>query len=428
MQESLISYFNEYCENQLLLKGIARSVSHFVETGELGDKIYNCAFEADGWFCHIFMTESGFISHELSWDENDFEHDITEVFLLFDISDYNDYCYDNCIVESRVKNAVDETVSMLALYSRDIKRAGENDCYNKLLESSIVAEDVKGPSLHQILKNGRLHDKMVKTRSDKDREKYIAHLEKWEQKGWLSDIGKRDLKRLKAGFIDEEYDDSQDWIKEYNKRFFLSVAIITLISFAICFGVLLISKIVFLSGGVFVFGTFAIGCTVISSIILTVILSYLFSASITVRMIPDEYKEYQNEFKEKLNSEFHKTKAEKIIVRAFLVIAAVIGFPLLMSMATANYSFCEDYFISHYAFINSKVAYSDCTIYLVQGEYENDEYYEYQNSYYYIEYEKDGKKLVEDIGQVKNPEKQEQLKEIFDNNQIEIKTIKNIEE
>ena len=45
-----------------------------------------------------------------------------------------------------------------------------------------------------------------------------------------------------------------------------------------------------------------------------------------------------------------------------------------------------------------------------------------------LEYEADNETHIEDIGQIKNAEKQEQLKNIFDKNHIRVKTIKYIEE
>ena len=429
MDKELTDFFNEYCESQLLLRGVAKSVSHFDETDELNIRTYYCAFDGDGYSCHICLTDDGFICHELSWDGSDYEHDISEVFLLFDIDDFKDYSYDNCIVESRIKSAVDETVGMLFTYAPDIKRAGEGDNYDKLLTGLNNSPSNKGPSLRRVLKNGRLHDKMVKTRSDKDREKYIADLELWEQKGWLSDYGKRELKRLKQGFIDEEYDSSNDWEKVYTRFFFLAVFVFALISFAVCFGIQWLSRAVFLNDGLFIFGNMARGCTAATAVILTIILSYLFASPFTVRFVPEQFSEFEGEFKKKADEEFHKGKIEKILVRAALVLAAVIALPLLMSMGTANYAFFDDHFDSHFFFSNTSVAYSDCRVYLVQGEYDKyDEFEEYRYPYYYIEYDADGETYTEDIGLIKNAEKQQQLKSIFDNNNISIKTLKNIEE
>ena len=427
MKEELISFFNEYCESQLLLRGVAKNVTHYCE-GDASDKVSYCAFEGDGFFCRIYITDEGFISHELSWDEVDFEHDISEVFVLFDIDDFRDYSYDNCVVESRIKAAVDDTVGMLFKYLRDIKRVSEGDNYINLVTASNESDDGNNPSLLEYLRSEKLHNKMLKTRSDKDREKYIASLEKWQRKGWLSEYGKRNLKRLKQGIIDEKYDDSEDWKKKYAKYFLLSVMILAAVCFGLCFALQFLSRLIFLSGGVVIYSDWAFMCTFFSGLVLSLVIIFIFSDRLTVKLVPENLRQYSDAYNEMVEDERYKSKGDKIFTRIAIVFVAVFALPLLMTLGTANYSFKSDSYDEHFFFANTNVKYSDCTVYLVEGEYDDDEYEKYDYPYYYIEHQSEGEKLVSDIGLVKNEKQQEQLKEIFDKNNVEIKKIKSVDE
>ncbi|MBE6816231.1 MAG: DUF2254 domain-containing protein [Ruminococcaceae bacterium] len=429
MDNKLIDFFNEYCKSQLLLRGITKSVCLSEDTNQFDEKMYYCDFQGDGYFCRIYLTDDGSISHLLSWDEADFEHDISEVFLLFNIDDFKNYSYDHCIVESRIKSAVDETVGMLFTYAHDIKRAGEGENYNKLLTGLNDSPSNKGPSLRRVLKNGRLHDKMVKTRSDKDRLKYIADLELWVQKGWLSEYGKRELKRLKQGYIDEEYDEYEEWEKRLSKLFFVSLLICFVASFVIAYGVLFLSDALFLGDGVLVFGDGALTLTALAGVVLWITSTLFFADKITVALAPQELKKYGDEYKKRSTEFLYKTKFERKVSKPLLAAFAALAVPFFMLLATANYSFGDNYFKSHFLFGNTTVSYSDCDIYLVRGEYnDKGDYEEYQYPVYCVKYSIDGEELSDSTGKIKNPQKQQQLKAIFDNNHISIKTIKNIDE
>ena len=418
-------FFEKYCKERVVSSFLAKEVL-FSVSDESGERTAYCTFNASGYYCRIYLTEDGCISSELSWDNEDFSWDITDVFDELDIEDYNGYDYSDCFGENSIKNAVDKTISMLLRYSYDIAKAGEEAHQEGLFNNRNELESEKNnhPKLKDYRKYQKLHDKMVKTRSDSDRERFAALLEEWQQRGWLLKRDEKYLQRLKSGIIDEEYNPSGDYQKKFTICHMFSYAIISALSFAFCFGLFGLSTYIYLRGGIIIIPKESYLFTAIAGVILSVFLCHLFGIKLTQKIAPKSISDYKEEYAVIAKKKLFVSKTEKVIIMIIMWIAFILGFPLMMLSATNNLSFYEDHYDVHYLLFNESVKYSDCTVYLVKGYTDHDEFIEYQNPYYRFVYTEDGEEFTDETLEIESREKQEKLKEIFEKNNITINEIK----
>ena len=121
-----------------------------------------------------------------------------------------------------------------------------------------------------------------------------------------------------------------------------------------------------------------------------------------------------------MNKSRFRSKSEKVFTLVVLTIALIIGFPLLMSVATANLSFYDDHYDSHFLFSNTSVNYEDCKIYKILGEYDGDDYKLYNLADYELIYSIDGEEYNDETGEITNIEIQQKLQMIFEKNGITV--------
>lgn len=162
---------------------------------------------------------------------------IYNIFNLFEIDDFNNYCYQNCIGSASVTNAVKNLTNLVENHYRDIKEAGSQTYLPTLIsqfeEDQLVAngdewkEEISDPDRLDFT------DIFYLTTTAKSEEKLIQKLEKYERKDELVIYEKRLLKYLKAGHkMPQSTDSSAKFEKESKKvktKIYFIVAVIVCI-------------------------------------------------------------------------------------------------------------------------------------------------------------------------------------------------------
>ncbi len=224
--------------------------------------------------------------------------------------------------------------------------------------------------------------------------------------------------------LDEEQQERNDYCeKKYNVFFLLVVLILLVLGQAICFGILGISTAVYLRGGIIVMNSTAPMFTFFSGLALSMVLIATVGVKLTVKLVPQEIRDYKETFIQNMKREKYRTKVDRAVALYFGTAAAIIAIPLFIICATANYSFYDDHFDTHYPFHNNTVYYSDCDVALLRGKYDGDEYKEYKYPVYRFVYFVDGQQFDETTDEIKNPEKQKAIQDIFEKNGVEIEII-----
>lgn len=434
LQKENIEFIKEYLQEQV----VARRLADFVSFIEQQDEDIKTEFNLKGSFdCggynslivyDIMDDISASFDMEFTYKNCEHSFSIADIFNLFDIQDFKEYVHTECFDQISIKAAIDSMLDVIEKYHYDLKKAGESDNLKRLCDMVEADEKIaesNSRKLKDILRYAKLQENLIKTKSDKARAKLIKELEKYESKGTLITYEKRYLAYLKAGYeIEKDVDVTSNFDKIYRKYSLTAYFVIFLVSAVAVLLVYFISNAIAFDNGIVYTSKSYYVFLVLSAVTLWYAISGLVGKKIIVKLCPAEVKEYAGI---KFESNYDDNKIRRFGQKILGPICSIFVFLILISLATSNAAFCDDYIKIHYTVgMNDIIQYKDATIYKIEQYYDDNEekYLDYENPYYEIGYADN----CYPIGEIKNKEFAEKLIELFDAHNLNVESVQNEEE
>lgn len=425
-------YLNEYSAKSNLVKSISFKEEIFDDHPRYVAEIDYGSFRQRITYYPILIPQMNFIDAEFSFDQSEYVYNFYDIFNLFDIDDFELYCYDDLLTEKDVENALKEILNATEEYFYYFEKA-QTEEYLPQLEKNYEAD-----------MSGAYGSDDWRTEEDKDwlalmnhpintyadgqiTPKMIKELRELNANGEIATVYEKRLleyiesnKNFKRKNISEKADFDKlfktSLLKVFGLTFLISIAAAVALTY-------LIHALVF-SGAVILESQVKIGYSIGAGAILAMAIILSFGGRLIAGSMPKEMRERALEKYEKDMSDgrYLNKKWSRILACIAVVIVAVFMFADNLSdvgfydngikFMDMPFEFCE-------------ISYEELEIYKIQGYYNSrNEYVLNENTFALC----GGDKYcsVDDVAP--GGELQTKLEEIAEKYNKEIKEIKTSDE
>jgi hypothetical protein len=395
--------------------------------------------------------DANYIDFRIEYAGCEYLFSIYDIFNLFDIKDFGKYYFEDCNTEQEIKYALDKLTAVIEKYRFDIEKAGESEYFEKLKSNfeadwtAVCGEDWKEEIDDDDDNFDMIHPSF--TLVEIEPKKLYKELSKRANKNKLETLYEKRLYEYlsSGGNTDDIVDEKEKYDKEFSKQVRRSNGVLCLIAIAVSivvvfvgrqalFGGALIPNNVFtLFGHDFSLASDVIGGIIVSSVLLSYVFIDLFGKKMFVRMSKDNSARASQKY-DVIDIEENKGKKPKKILKRIGAIASIFAAICVMLFVICdNIGLYDTYakYLSENTFVFCKVDYENIKIYSAQGYYNGDS----DDEDAYVEYEYVGYIFADDKGNYYDAEEispnskaYAKINQIIDDYNIEVETVKSIED
>lgn len=338
----IIECMKEYLKKYSLKSNLIKSFTFQDETFDGSVRIVaslDCgSFEQRIVYYPKMFPREHFVDTEFSFKNSDYVYNFYDIFNLFDIDDFELYCYESLLTVDEVKNALKEILSATEEYFYYIEKA-QTEEYLPQLEKNYEAdmsaaygsddwkkeEDKDWLALmnHPIntLTDGLITPEMIKELRELDNDD-LATI-----------YGKRLLKHLERepNFTRKMLFDKEAFEKLYKKALLKIWGLMLLSSVVVVFVLTFLVRFVMLKSGVVLESQVKISFCFVATVMYAMAIMIAFGESLVVKSMPEEHRERAREkYKRNLaahwNSNKKPSKASTVMLGAIVFLLATFLF------------------------------------------------------------------------------------------------------
>lgn len=337
--ECIKEYLNEYSLKSNLIKRFTFQDETFDSSIRIV-AILDCgSFEQRIVYYPKMLPKEHFIDVEFSFKNSDYLYNFYDIFNLFDIDDFEMYCYESLLTVDEVENALKEILSATEEYFYYIEKA-QTEEYLPQLEKNYEAdmsaaygsdgwkqeEDKDWLALmnHPIntLTDGSITPEMIKELRELDDDLTTIY-------------GKRLLKHLERepNFTRKMLFDKEAFEKLYKKALLKIWGLILLISVVAVFALAFLVRAVMLKSGVILESQVRISFCLVAAVMYAMAIMIAFGENLLVKSMPEEYRKrarakFERNQAAQSNSNKKPSKALTVALSAIVFLLATFSFAL----------------------------------------------------------------------------------------------------
>lgn len=393
IQKKGIEIIKKYLDNYVAVSPDAYSAEYDEKSTELGFCFISTVtyqnFKAVIKYYYKVLMGGYIMDIAFTYEGCPYAFSIYNIFNLFEIDDFNNYYYPNCIGEALVTNAVKSLTNLVENYYRDIKEAGSQTYLPTLIrqfeEDQLVAngdewkDDISDPDRFDFTEIYYL------TTTATNKEKLIKRLEKYERKDKLVLYEKRLLKYLKSGHEMPQSTDNSDKLEKTSKRVKIKIySLVTILVWLVLSAVEFAAfKLIYADGFVLWndmldLGTGSFGVQIPFSVIFffasAVFMALFFVIVVGKRIVRKICSDDVNDYIEAKENEINGSKKfDKISREYFAPAGCFVLSVILFFTANIGISFNDEGIRCHqFPFVVEKAGYDEVKIYSLEQLHDSD--------------------------------------------------------
>lgn len=411
----------EYFEQQAVLKGFSDNVScEYVSDDEEGCECFECTSDFNGYTFNIkfqMLISSINIEFSFLYPGSDVKFSLDDVFNVLDINDFNEYFFDADSKDKQSQEkAVDDVLFLIDKYDYDIRKAGEDAYFSRMLdmhnedEALFNSDKVK---IRDILKLSSLEVKLRKSKSEKAKNAYIKFVEKQEQKAGAENKTRRFVQYLKSGYDVPDSQENYENTLKYDKSALLCYVLCDVMGLIVAFAVFFADYTAVSQKGIIITGFVDYLFMAVSGLCLGYILSRIFGTKIILALTKEENRDSALKSRKKRfdDLDFFEKIFSKYIAPFFAAVVMV----FCVLIACSKVCITDNTVINHDLLGDTEYKFEDVNVYLSKGHWEDDEYLEYDYPCYVFDA---GNGTTVETGEIRDEKNQKAIEDILNKNGI----------